>query len=68
MVGPCATSDYCDVVPPTRVSGTSRAISGLTHEGTYDFQVRAVKEVGPGAWTQGIVKTVNAPPPVAGGG
>ena len=68
VVGPCATSDYCDVVPPTRVSGTSRAISGLTEVGTYDFQVRAVNEVGPGAWTQGIVKTVNAPPPVAGGG
>ena len=68
VIGPCATSDYCDVVPPTRVSGTSRAISGLTHEGTYDFQVRAFNAVGAGPWSQGIVKTVGAEPPVAGGG
>ena len=70
VIGPCDTGNYCDVVPPTRVSGTSRAISGLTREGHYDFQVRALNEVGPGAWSQGIVKTVNAPPPdsAPGGG
>ena len=69
--GPCASDPnaICDVVPPTRVSGTSRAISGLTVVGgTYYFQVRAFNAAGAGAWTQGIAKTVGAEPQAPGGG
>ena len=72
VTGPCASdpSAICDVVLPTRVSGTSRAISGLDVVGTYYFQVRAFNAAGAGPWTQGIAKEVNAPPqdPAPGGG
>ena len=66
VIGPCETSDYCDVVPPTRVSGTSRRITGLNREGTYEFQVRALNAVGAGDWSQSVQKTVG--PATAGGG
>ena len=77
VYGPCASGSdaVCDVVPPTRVNGTSRHITGLTREtkihGTevenpYEFQVRALNAVGAGEWSQSIQKTVG--PASAGGG
>ena len=65
--GPCGGGgDGCVVVTPTRVSGTSRRISGLDLEGTYDFRVRAVNAAGTGDWSWSVQKTVG--PPAAAGG
>ena len=69
VYGPCPSGGadaICDVVPPTRVSGTSRRITGLNREGTYEFQVRALNAVGAGDWSQSVQKTVG--PATAGGG
>lgn len=68
VFGPCASGAdaVCDIVAPTRVSGTSRRISGLNREGTYQFEVRAVNAVGAGDWSQSITKDVG--PQTAGGG
>ena len=68
VLGPCPSGAdaLCDVVPPTRVSGTSRRITGLNREGTYEFQVRALNAVGAGDWSQSVQKTVG--PATAGGG
>ena len=66
--GPCASGAagaVCDVVPPTRVSGTSRRITGLNREGTYGFEVRALNAVGAGEWSQPVTKAVG--PATAGG-
>ena len=58
--GPDETADYCQVVPPTRTSSTSRTISGLNVLGTYWFQVRALNAVGAGSWdTPGVVAEVD---------
>ncbi len=68
VFGPCASGAdaICDVVAPTRVRGTSRRISGLNREGTYQFEVRALNAAGAGDWSQGIQKEVG--PQTAGGG
>ena len=68
VFGPCASGAdaICDIVAPTRVSGTSRRITGLNREGMYDFQVRALNAVGASDWSQGVQKEVG--PPTAGGG
>ncbi len=68
VFGPCASGAdaVCDIVAPTRVSGTSRSISGLNREGPYEFQVRALNAVGAGDWSQSIQKDVG--PATAGGG
>ena len=68
VFGPCASGAdaVCDVVAPTRVSGTSRRITGLNREGTYEFSVRALNAVGAGDWSQPITKDVG--PQTAAGG
>ena len=68
VFGPCASGAdaVCDIVAPTRVSGTSRRIAGLNREGTYEFSVRALNAVGAGDWSQPIQKEVG--PATAGGG
>ena len=70
VFGPCASGAdaVCDVVAPTRVGATttSRRISGLNREGTYEFSVRALNAVGAGDWSQSITKEVG--PATAAGG
>ena len=68
VFGPCASDadTVCDIVAPTRVSGTSRRISGLNREGTYEFSVRALNAVGASDWSQSITKDVG--PATARGG
>ncbi len=70
VFGPCASGAdaVCDVVAPTRVGGTTttRRITGLNREGTYEFSVRALNAVGAGDWSQPITKDVG--PETAGGG
>ncbi len=68
VFGPCPSGAdaVCDIVAPTRVSGTSRSISGLNREGTYQFEVRALNVVGAGDWSQSIQRDVG--PATAGGG
>ena len=69
VYGPCAAGaidSVCDVVGPTRVSGTSRRITGLNVEGDYEFQVRALNAAGAGDWSLPVQKTVGAA--TAGGG
>ena len=66
--GPCASGAdaICDIVAPTRVSGTSVRVSGLNREGDYQFEVRALNAVGAGDWSQSMQKSVG--PATAGGG
>ena len=68
VFGPCASGAdaVCDIVSPTRVSGTSRRIGLPNREGTYEFSVRALNAVGAGDWSQSISKEVG--PATAGGG
>ena len=68
VFGPCASGAdaVCDIVAPTRVTGTARRITGLNREGTYQFEVRAINAVGAGDWSQAIQKEVG--PQTAGGG
>ena len=68
VFGPCTSGAdaICDIVAPTRVSGTSVRISGLNREGTYEFQVRALNAAGAGDWSQSMQKSVG--PATAGGG
>ena len=69
VFGPCASGAdaICDIVAPTRVSGTSRRITGLNREtmihGTerqnpYQFQVRALNAVGASDWSDWVEKVV----------
>ncbi len=69
VFGPCPSGAdaVCDIVAPTRVSGTSRSISGLNREGTYQFEVRALNAVGAGDWSPGGI-TKDVGPATAGGG
>ncbi len=70
VFGPCASGadTVCDIVAPTRVGSTttSRRITGLNREGTYEFSVRALNAVGAGEWSQSITKDVG--PATARGG
>ena len=68
VFGPCASGadTVCDIYAPTRVSGTSRRVTGLNREGTYQLEVRALNAVGASDWSQSIQKEVG--PETAGGG
>ncbi len=69
VFGPCASGadTTCDIVAPTRLgqTTTSRRITGLNREGTYQFEVRALNAVGASDWSH-ITKDVG--PATAGGG
>ncbi len=68
VFGPCASgAGTCDIVAPTRLgrTTTSRRITGLNREGTYQFEVRALNAVGASDWSH-ITKDVG--PETAGGG
>ena len=59
--GPCvhAPEEICQVVKPTRVSGTTRTVTVPNFRGRYEFYVRALNAVGAGWWSQPVGQYIN---------
>ena len=59
--GPCAhdRSETCDVIQPTRTSGTSGTVTVPNVKGHYGFAVRALNVAGPGWWTQPVSQYID---------
>ena len=59
--GPCAhdRNDTCEVIRPTRTSGTTRTVTVPNVKGYYEFAVRALNAAGAGWWGPSVSQFVN---------